>query len=51
MEFRKSFLERYDKLTDINEFKEYCSTGLRKSIRVNTLKISYNKIKCYWRQP
>ena len=51
MEFKKSFLDRYDKLTNINEFKKYCSIDLRKSIRVNTLKISYNKIKCYERQP
>lgn len=40
MEFKKSFLERYEKLTDIKEFKEYCSRYLRKSIRINTLKIS-----------
>jgi len=40
MEFKKSFIERYEKLTDIKEFKEYCSRNLRKSIRVNTLKIS-----------
>ncbi len=40
MEFKKSFTDRYEKLTDINEFKEYCTRDLRKSIRVNTLKIS-----------
>jgi len=40
MEFKKSFLERYSKLTDINEFKKYCSREFRKSIRINTLKIS-----------
>src|SRR3989344_2024583 len=40
MEFKKSFLDRYKELTDIEEFKEYCSKELRKSIRVNTLKIS-----------
>lgn len=40
MEFKKVFLDRYDKLTDIKVFKEYCSIELRKSIRVNTLKIS-----------
>ena len=40
MEFKKSFLDRYKELTDINEFKKYCSMDLRKSIRVNTLKIS-----------
>lgn len=42
MEFKKSFLDRYSKLTDIEEFKEYCSKELRKSIRINTLKISVN---------
>ena len=40
MEFKKSFTDRYGKLTDINKFKEYCARDLRKSIRVNTLKIS-----------
>ena len=40
MEFKKSFIDRYSELTDIKEFKEYCSRGLRKSIRINTLKIS-----------
>ena len=40
MEFKKSFVERYENLTDINEFMEYCSRPLIKSIRVNTLKIS-----------
>jgi len=40
MEFKKVFLDRYEKLTDIKEFTKYCSIGLRKSIRVNTLKIS-----------
>jgi tRNA (cytosine49-C5)-methyltransferase len=40
MEFKKVFLDRYKKLTDIKKFKEYCSIDLRKSIRVNTLKIS-----------
>ena len=40
MEFKKNFLERYDKLTDVKVFKKYCAMDLRKSIRVNTLKIS-----------
>ena len=40
MKFKKSFIERYEKLTNIKEFKEYCARGLRKSIRINTLKIS-----------
>jgi len=40
MEFKKSFTERYEKLTNIREFREYCLKDLRKSIRINTLKIS-----------
>ena len=40
MEFKKSFTERYEKLTNIREFMEYCLKDLRKSIRINTLKIS-----------
>jgi len=40
MEFKKSFIERYEKLTNIREFMEYCLKDLRKSIRINTLKIS-----------
>ena len=40
MKFKKVFLDRYKELTDIEEFKEYCAMSLRKSIRVNTLKIS-----------
>lgn len=39
MKFKRSFIERYSELTDMNEFREYCSKSLRKSIRVNTLKI------------
>ena len=42
MEFKKSFLDRYKELTNIEEFKEHCSKELRKSIRINTLKISVN---------
>lgn len=40
MKFKKNFIDRYSKLTDIEEFKEYCLIDLRKSIRINTLKIS-----------
>jgi len=38
MEFKKSFIEKYEKLTDIELFKEYSLKPLRKSFRVNTLK-------------
>ena len=40
IEFKEKFIERYSKLTDFNEFKKYSLSFLRRSIRVNTLKIS-----------
>jgi NOL1/NOP2/sun family putative RNA methylase len=45
MEFKQKFIERYEKLTDIGEFKKYCLMNLRKSIRVNTLKTSVEELK------
>lgn len=45
MEFKDKFIEKYSKLTDIKEFKKYSLERLRKSIKVNTLKISINKLK------
>lgn len=41
--FKEKFIERYSKLTDWEEFKTCCLSFLRKSIRVNTLKISVNE--------
>lgn len=38
--FKEKFIERYSKLTDWETFKKYSLSFLRKSIRVNTLKIS-----------
>lgn len=38
--FKEKFIERYSKLTDWEVFKKYTLCFLRKSIRVNTLKIS-----------
>lgn len=38
-EFKQKFIERYSALTDWETFKDISSTYLRKSIRVNTLKI------------
>jgi len=38
--FKDKFIERYSKLTDWETFKKYTLSFLRKSIRVNTLKIS-----------
>ncbi len=43
--FKERFLEHYSKLTEIDKFCEYCLKPLNKSIRVNTLKISVNKLK------
>ncbi len=39
-EFKEKFIERYSKLTNWEEFKKYTLAFLRKSIRINTLKIS-----------
>ncbi len=38
--FKEKFIERYSKLTDWDVFKKYTLSFLRKSIRINTLKIS-----------
>jgi NOL1/NOP2/sun family putative RNA methylase len=45
IEFKEKFIERYKKLTNFNEFKKYSLSFLRRSIRVNTLKISINDLK------
>ncbi|MDD5651100.1 MAG: NOL1/NOP2/sun family putative RNA methylase [Candidatus Nanoarchaeia archaeon] len=45
LEFKEKFLERYKQLTDIDQFLEYSQTFLRRSIRVNTLKISVEELK------
>ncbi|HLF54617.1 MAG TPA: RsmB/NOP family class I SAM-dependent RNA methyltransferase [Candidatus Nanoarchaeia archaeon] len=37
--FKEKFIERYSKLTDWDTFKKYSLSFLRKSIRINTLKI------------
>lgn len=38
-DFKEKFIERYEKLTDFDRFQEFSSKYLRRSIRVNTLKI------------
>ena len=43
--FKEKFIERYSKLTDFEEFKKYSLSFLRRSIRVNTLKISVAELK------
>lgn len=45
LEFKDKFVHRYSQLTDWPEFKKYCCSFLRKSIRVNTLKISIEDLK------
>lgn len=45
LEFKDRFVERYSKLTEFNKFKEYSLAFLRRSIRVNTLKISVHELK------
>ena len=45
MEFKPKFIERYSKLTNFKEFKKYSLSFLRRSIRVNTLKIEINDLK------
>jgi tRNA (cytosine49-C5)-methyltransferase len=43
--FKPKFVERYSKLTNWEKFKEYSLKFLRRSIRVNTLKISVQDLK------
>ncbi len=43
--FKPKFIERYSKLTNWEEFKKVSLTFLRRSIRVNTLKISIKELK------
>lgn len=45
IEFKQKFAERYSKLTDFEKFSKYSLSFPRKSIRVNTLKISVTELK------
>ena len=45
IEFKDKFIERYEKLTDFEEFKKYSLSFLRRSIRVNILKNSIEDLK------
>ncbi|MBW2993595.1 tRNA methyltransferase, partial [Candidatus Woesearchaeota archaeon] len=45
IEFKKKFIEHYSKLTDWKEFKKFSTSFLRRSIRVNILKISVPDLK------
>jgi tRNA (cytosine49-C5)-methyltransferase len=44
-EFKEKFIHRYEKITNWEEYKKYTLSFLRKSIRVNTLKISIESLK------
>jgi tRNA (cytosine49-C5)-methyltransferase len=44
-DWKKSFIERYEKLTDVDAFTEASLKPMRKSIRVNTLKTTIKEIK------
>ncbi|MBI2653562.1 NOL1/NOP2/sun family putative RNA methylase [Candidatus Woesearchaeota archaeon] len=43
--FKPKFIERYSKLTDWEEFRQCSLSFLRRSIRVNTLKITIKELK------
>lgn len=45
LEFKDKFIGRYAQLTDFKVFKEFSLSFLRRSIRVNTLKITVEKLK------
>jgi len=45
IEFKPKFVERYQKLTDFEEFKKYSLTFMRRAIRINTLKTSIEECK------
>ncbi len=45
VEFKPKFIERYSALTNFEEFRETSLQYLRRSIRVNTLKISISHLK------
>ena len=44
-DFKPKFVERYESLTDFEEFKEASLREQKKSIRVNTLKVSVGELK------
>ena len=45
IEIKQGFEERYSKLTDWDEFKKHSLSFLRRSIRVNTLKMAVEELK------
>ena len=45
--WKEGFVERYQNLTDFEEFKKFSLSFLRRAIRVNTLKISVEEVSLY----
>tara|TARA_Y100000310_G_C20699785_1_gene828622 strand:+ start:2007 stop:2996 length:990 start_codon:yes stop_codon:yes gene_type:complete len=45
IEIKEAFKERYEKLTDFEEFKKYSLSYMKRCIRINTLKISMEDLK------
>ncbi len=45
VEFKEDFVKRYSELTDWDVFREYSLRYLRRTIRVNTLKINVDELK------
>ena len=45
LNIKEKFKERYEKLTNYSDFIKYSATYLRKSARINTLKISIKECK------
>ncbi len=45
LQYKEKFIERYSKLTDISKFMKINEEYLRRSIRINTLKISVEDLK------
>ncbi len=45
IEIKQPFIDRYKKLTDFEVFKKYSLSFLRRSIRVNTIKISIDDLR------
>ena len=45
IEIKQPFIDRYEKLTDFEVFKKYSLSFLRRSIRVNTIKMSVDDLK------
>ncbi|MBS3107977.1 NOL1/NOP2/sun family putative RNA methylase [Candidatus Woesearchaeota archaeon] len=45
IEWKQSFIDKYKELTDIEKFLDYSTRFLRRSVRVNTIKIEINELK------